>query len=155
MAWAGAIGLEVLFTLVYFASRRFSRLLSVLTHLHTGLVISPLMIAGLPETISLQLLSRSERAVITLITNSLQTIAIPLNGINMNLQWATMIWDYLGLAYDLKQLRSNEIEMGRIQHMQKKLERKSAAISWGIPSAQTPVIDWDILVIGVKRARLS
>ncbi|RSL79273.1 Acyl-CoA desaturase [Fusarium floridanum] len=58
-------------------------------------------------------------------------------------KWAIIVWEFLGLAYDLKQLRSNEIEMGRIQQLQKKLDRKRADVDWGTPLGQLPVISWD------------
>ncbi|KAM6517568.1 stearoyl-CoA 9-desaturase [Fusarium solani] len=58
-------------------------------------------------------------------------------------KWAIMVWEFLGLAYDLKHLRSNEIEMGRIQQLQKKLDHKRAVIDWGTPLGKLSVISWD------------
>ncbi|KAI8664852.1 Acyl-CoA desaturase [Fusarium sp. Ph1] len=58
-------------------------------------------------------------------------------------KWAIMVWEFLGLAYDLKHLRSNEIEMGRIQQLQKKLDHKRAVIDWGTPLGKLPVISSD------------
>ncbi|GCB21790.1 acyl-CoA desaturase [Aspergillus awamori] len=49
----------------------------------------------------------------------------------------------LGLAYDLKQFRANEIEKGRIQQLQKKLDQKRARLDWGVPLEQLPVMEWD------------
>jgi stearoyl-CoA desaturase (delta-9 desaturase) len=43
----------------------------------------------------------------------------------------------------LKQFRSNEIEKGRVQQLQKKLDRKRAKLDWGIPLEQLPVMEWD------------
>ncbi|RLL97053.1 stearoyl-CoA 9-desaturase [Aspergillus turcosus] len=49
----------------------------------------------------------------------------------------------VGLAYDLKQFRYNEIEKGRLQQLQKKVDQKHATLDWGIPLEQLPVLDWD------------
>jgi stearoyl-CoA desaturase (delta-9 desaturase) len=61
-------------------------------------------------------------------------------------KWSIWIWKQLGLAYDLKQFRSNEIEKGRVQQLQKKLDRKRAQLDWGIPLEQLPVMEWDDFV---------
>lgn len=37
----------------------------------------------------------------------------------------------------------NEIEKGRPQQLQKKLDQKRVKIDWGIPLEQLPVIEWD------------
>ncbi|CAH0055012.1 unnamed protein product, partial [Clonostachys solani] len=63
-------------------------------------------------------------------------------------KWFIWVWKQLGLAYDLKQFRQNEIEMGRVQQLQKKLDQKRATLDWGIPLEQLPVIDWDEFVEG-------
>jgi stearoyl-CoA desaturase (delta-9 desaturase) len=43
----------------------------------------------------------------------------------------------------LKQFKQNEIEKGRLQQLQKKLDQKRASLDWGIPLEQLPVIDWE------------
>jgi stearoyl-CoA desaturase (Delta-9 desaturase) len=53
------------------------------------------------------------------------------------------VWKQVGLAYDLKEFRSNEIEKGRVQQLQKKLDQRRARLDWGIPLDQLPVISWD------------
>lgn len=53
------------------------------------------------------------------------------------------LWKQVGLAYDLKQFRYNEIEKGRLQQLQKKVDQKRATLDWGIPLEQLPVLDWD------------
>lgn len=53
------------------------------------------------------------------------------------------MWKKLGLATNLKQFRANEIEKGRVQQLQKKLDQKRSKLDWGIPLDQLPVIDWD------------
>ena len=57
-------------------------------------------------------------------------------------KWSIWFWKQLGLAYDLKQFRSNEIEKGRIQQLQKKIDRKRATLDWGIPLEQLPVMEF-------------
>ncbi|KAK7626726.1 delta-9 fatty acid desaturase [Phyllosticta citricarpa] len=73
-------------------------------------------------------------------------------------KWFIWAWKQVGLAYDLKQFRqyrpgfficqlifvgANEIEKGRLQMSQKKLDRARATLDWGIPLDQLPVISWD------------
>jgi len=60
------------------------------------------------------------------------------------------MWKALGLAYDLKQFRANEIEEGRIQQMQKKIDQKRSVLDWGTPLEQLPVISWDDFVDTAK-----
>ncbi|KAJ4153505.1 hypothetical protein LMH87_009989 [Akanthomyces muscarius] len=61
-------------------------------------------------------------------------------------KWAIWTWKQLGLASELKQFRHNEIEKGRVQQLQKKLDEKRAALDWGVPIADLPVISWDDFV---------
>ncbi|EAW11113.1 cytochrome b5-like heme/steroid binding domain-containing protein [Aspergillus clavatus NRRL 1] len=49
-------------------------------------------------------------------------------------KWAIWIWKKLGVAYDLKQFRKNEISKGRLQQLQKKI----GGSRWS-----SPVLDWD------------
>ncbi|KAK7981863.1 hypothetical protein PG984_009429 [Apiospora sp. TS-2023a] len=65
-------------------------------------------------------------------------------------KWMIWTWKQLGLASDLKQFRSNEIEKGRVQQLQKKLDQKRAGLDWGIPLEQLPVVDWDDFVAQSK-----
>jgi len=58
-------------------------------------------------------------------------------------KWCIWTWKQLGLAYDLKQFRSNEIEKGRIQQLQKKIDRKRATLDWGVPLEQLPVMEFE------------
>lgn len=58
-------------------------------------------------------------------------------------KWAIWTWKQLGLAYDLKQFRSNEIEKGRLQQLQKKLDRVRSTLDWGVPIEQLPVMEFD------------
>ncbi|KAJ3477085.1 hypothetical protein NLG97_g8934 [Lecanicillium saksenae] len=61
-------------------------------------------------------------------------------------KWAIWTWKQLGLASELKQFRHNEIEKGRVQQLQKKLDQKRAKLDWGTPIADLPVISWDDFV---------
>jgi stearoyl-CoA desaturase (delta-9 desaturase) len=68
-------------------------------------------------------------------------------------KWSIWMWKQLGLAYDLKQFKSNEIEKGRVQQLQKKLDQKRATLNWGIPLEQLPIISWDDYVKEAKDGR--
>ncbi|KAH7124771.1 hypothetical protein EDB81DRAFT_912059 [Dactylonectria macrodidyma] len=68
-------------------------------------------------------------------------------------KWSIWIWKQLGLAYDLKQFRRNEIEKGRVQQMQKKLDQKCATLDWGAPLEQLPVVHWDDFVADSKNGK--
>merc|ERR1712137_1281292 len=58
-------------------------------------------------------------------------------------KWSIWAWKQMGLAYDLKQFRSNEIEKGRVQQLQKKIDQKRSKLDWGVPLVQLPVVGWD------------
>lgn len=58
-------------------------------------------------------------------------------------KWFIWTMKQLGLAYDLKQFRSNEIEKGRLQQQQKKLDRVRAKLDWGIPLENLPVMEFE------------
>jgi stearoyl-CoA desaturase (delta-9 desaturase) len=68
-------------------------------------------------------------------------------------KWSIWTWKQLGLAYDLKQFKSNEIEKGRLQQLQKKLDQKRATLDWGIPLEQLPIISWDDYQTEAKNGR--
>lgn len=68
-------------------------------------------------------------------------------------KWSICLWKSLGLAYDLKEFRANEIEKGRVQQMQKKLDRKRATLDWGTPLEQLPVVSWDDFVEQSKNGK--
>ncbi|KAL2753447.1 hypothetical protein ACRALDRAFT_1044231 [Sodiomyces alcalophilus JCM 7366] len=65
-------------------------------------------------------------------------------------KWTIWCWKKLGLASNLKQFRSNEIEKGRVQQMQKKIDQKRATLDWGVPLEQLPVVSWDDFVAQCK-----
>ncbi|KAF2673471.1 putative stearic acid desaturase [Microthyrium microscopicum] len=58
-------------------------------------------------------------------------------------KWFIWINKKMGLAYNLKQFRSNEIEKGRVQQLQKKIDQKRTTLDWGTPLEQLPVMEWD------------
>jgi len=68
-------------------------------------------------------------------------------------KWHIWVWKQLGLASDLKQFRSNEIEKGRVQQLQKKLDQKRSTLDWGVPLDQLPVMEWDDYVDQCKNGR--
>ncbi|KAJ6021545.1 Acyl-CoA desaturase [Penicillium herquei] len=68
-------------------------------------------------------------------------------------KWTIWTMKQLGLAYDLKQFRANEIEKGRVQQLQKKIDQKRAKLDWGVPLEQLPVMEWDDYVEQAKNGR--
>ncbi|KAI1470831.1 uncharacterized protein F4812DRAFT_419163 [Daldinia caldariorum] len=68
-------------------------------------------------------------------------------------KWSIWAWKKLGLAYNLKTFRENEIEKGRLQQIQKKLDQKRAKLDWGVPLEQLPVMDWDDYVSESKNGK--
>ncbi|RYO81613.1 hypothetical protein DL766_000846 [Monosporascus sp. MC13-8B] len=68
-------------------------------------------------------------------------------------KWTIWLWKQIGLAYDLKEFRRNEIEKGRVQQLQKKLDQKRAQLDWGTPLDQLPVVSWDDYVAEAKNGR--
>ncbi|KAF6525322.1 hypothetical protein HZS61_011117 [Fusarium oxysporum f. sp. conglutinans] len=68
-------------------------------------------------------------------------------------KWSIWIWKQFGLAYNLKQFRQNEIEKGRAQQLQKKLDQKRATLDWGVPLEQLPVIHWDDFIADSKNGK--
>jgi len=68
-------------------------------------------------------------------------------------KWFIWTMKQFGLAYDLKQFRSNEIEKGRVQQLQKKIDQKRATLDWGVPLEQLPVIEWDDYVDQCQNGR--
>lgn len=68
-------------------------------------------------------------------------------------KWSIATWKFFGLAYDLTEFSSNEIEKGRTQQLQKKLDEKRATIDWGKPLKQLPVVKWADFVADAKNGR--
>ncbi|KAL9638997.1 MAG: hypothetical protein Q9164_001198 [Protoblastenia rupestris] len=68
-------------------------------------------------------------------------------------KWSIWLWKQIGLAYDLKQFRANEIEKGRVQQQQKKLDQKRSKLDWGVPLDALPVMEWDDFVDQAKNGR--
>lgn len=63
------------------------------------------------------------------------------------------MWKQLGLASNLKQFRANEIEKGRVQQLQKKVDQKRARLDWGVPLEQLPIFEWDDFVSGAQAGK--
>ncbi|KAI0478796.1 delta-9 acyl-CoA desaturase [Xylariaceae sp. FL0804] len=68
-------------------------------------------------------------------------------------KWCIWSWQQVGLASQLKQFRSNEIEKGRVQQQQKKLDQRRAVLDWGTPLNELPVMGWDDFVEEAKNGR--
>lgn len=68
-------------------------------------------------------------------------------------KWSIWMWKQLGLAFDLKQFKQNEIEKGRVQQLQKKLDQKRAKLDWGVPLESLPVMEWDDFQDQAKNGR--
>lgn len=49
----------------------------------------------------------------------------------------------MGLASDLRTFSQNEIDKGRLQQEQKRLDRKLGVLDWGKPLHGLPVLEWD------------
>ncbi|KAF9886008.1 hypothetical protein FE257_012189 [Aspergillus nanangensis] len=69
-------------------------------------------------------------------------------------KWVIWGFELSGLARGLKRFRQNEIELGRIQQMYKKLNVKGEGLDWGRPLTSLPVMEWgeyrDAVVRGGK-----
>jgi len=68
-------------------------------------------------------------------------------------KWFIWTCKQLGFAYDLKTFPQNEIEKGRLQQIQKKLDEKRATLDWGIPLENLPVVSWDDFVAESKNGK--
>lgn len=68
-------------------------------------------------------------------------------------KWCIWTWKQLGLASDLKTFRQNEIDKGRLQQQQKKIDQQRTKLDWGVPLEQLPVIDWDDFVEQSKNGK--
>jgi stearoyl-CoA desaturase (delta-9 desaturase) len=66
-------------------------------------------------------------------------------------KWAIWLWKQFGLAQNLKQFRQNEIEKGRLQQEQKKLDRKHAQFQWTLE--QLPLMEWEEYLEKVRQGR--
>ncbi|KAI4154602.1 MAG: hypothetical protein LQ340_001567 [Diploschistes diacapsis] len=68
-------------------------------------------------------------------------------------KWLIWTCKTVGLAYDLKKFKQNEIEKGRLQQAQKKLDQKRSRLDWGVPLEQLPIIEWDDYVEQTSNGR--
>ncbi|AEO66985.1 767ff969-1030-495c-8f3a-8f34f4ba314a [Thermothielavioides terrestris] len=68
-------------------------------------------------------------------------------------KWFIWTMKQLGLAWNLKKFPQNEIEKGRVQQLQKKLDQKRATLDWGVPLESLPVISWDDFVEQSKNGK--
>lgn len=58
-------------------------------------------------------------------------------------KWCIATWKFLGLASDLKTFSQNEIDKGKLQQEQKKLDRRYNVLDWGKPLTVLPLMEWD------------
>jgi stearoyl-CoA desaturase (delta-9 desaturase) len=58
-------------------------------------------------------------------------------------KWCIWMWKQVGLAWDLKTCRRSVIEKGRVQQMQKMLDRKRKTLDWGRPIEDLPLVEWE------------
>ena len=58
-------------------------------------------------------------------------------------KWGIKLCEQLGLAYDLKRFRQNEIGKSRLQQVFKKLNVERESLDWGPPLSKLPVMEWD------------
>ncbi|EMR09776.1 hypothetical protein PNEG_01960 [Pneumocystis murina B123] len=58
-------------------------------------------------------------------------------------KWLIILFKKIGLAYNLKEFPSNEVQKGILQQKQKKLDRWKAKLDWGTPLDQLPIIEFE------------
>jgi len=58
-------------------------------------------------------------------------------------KWFIWVMKQIGMAYDLKTFRHNEIEKGRLQQKQKKIDQAASQLSWGAPLESLPVMSFE------------
>ncbi|RAL11275.1 acyl-CoA desaturase [Aspergillus homomorphus CBS 101889] len=68
-------------------------------------------------------------------------------------KWAIWIWTKLGLASDLRRFRTNEIEMGRVQQLPKRLDQRTASLDRSVLLDQLSVVDLDDYVAEAQLGR--
>jgi stearoyl-CoA desaturase (delta-9 desaturase) len=68
-------------------------------------------------------------------------------------KWSIIIWNMFGLASHLKTFSQNEIQMSRMQQLQKKLNRLCSTVDWGIPLYELPVLKWKDYVAQTKNGK--
>lgn len=66
-------------------------------------------------------------------------------------KWTIYLCKKLGLAYDLNVIGDNEIEMGRFQQKERKIDLDHQGIDWGIPLDTLPVWEWDEYVQNCRK----
>jgi stearoyl-CoA desaturase (delta-9 desaturase) len=69
-------------------------------------------------------------------------------------KWCIATWKLLGLASDLRTFSQNEIDKGRLQQEQKRLDGKLSTLDWGKPLHGLPVMEWDEFLEGSRSRAL-
>ncbi|KAH7322374.1 delta-9 fatty acid desaturase [Stachybotrys elegans] len=57
-------------------------------------------------------------------------------------KWAIAMWERLSLASHLQKFPHNEIEKGRVQQLEKKLDERRSSLDWGVPLSQLSAWEW-------------
>ncbi|KAJ3080827.1 hypothetical protein HK102_002780 [Quaeritorhiza haematococci] len=58
-------------------------------------------------------------------------------------KWIIWFASLVGLTYDLKQFPPNEIQKGRLQMQQKKIDEMKKKLDWGVPVEKLPKLTWE------------
>lgn len=58
-------------------------------------------------------------------------------------KWLIWTCDKIGLASNLRRFPQNEIQKGRLQRRQEKLDLECEKVDWGIPLDKLPVMEWE------------
>jgi len=69
-------------------------------------------------------------------------------------KWVIIVCKLVGLASNLQTFPHNEIEKGRLQQKQKKLDRERNGLNWGTPVYQLPVMEYDDFVAASSDRKL-
>jgi stearoyl-CoA desaturase (delta-9 desaturase) len=60
------------------------------------------------------------------------------------------LWSEIGLAYNLKQFRENEIKKGRLMQQQKKVDARRSRLDWGTSLSKLPIISCKSMFFGTS-----
>lgn len=58
-------------------------------------------------------------------------------------KWLIWTCSQIGLATNLRRFPQNEIEKGRLQREQEKINEKATNLNWGVPLTELPVMTWE------------
>ncbi|KAK6837292.1 hypothetical protein RU639_001491 [Aspergillus parasiticus] len=58
-------------------------------------------------------------------------------------KWVIRMWEYLGLAYDVKRFHPEEVQKRRLQQKHTVLAEEASKLDWGVPPSRLPVLEWE------------